>query len=76
MLRQVDHEKADIVPERFETDLGIAVDIDLPDFQVATEGFQHAEVLRDEVASERVEDRVDPFAIGDLHDPVSKLEGP
>ena len=74
VLREVDHEEADIVAKRFKANLRIAVDIDLSDLHVATKSLQHTEVLRNKIAGKGVENGINTFAIGDSHDLIRELE--
>ena len=74
VLCQVDDEVGDVVAQRFEADLAVVVDVDLADLEEAAERREHREVLRDEVAGERVEHDIDALAAGDLHDLVGEVQ--
>ena len=49
VLRQIDDEEADIVPERLQADFGIAVNIDFSDLHVTSKRLEDAEVFRNEI---------------------------
>ena len=76
VLGEINDKEADVVSQRLEADLGIAVDVDLADLHVAAEGLEDGEVLRNEVTGEGVEDGIDPLPVRDLHDVVGELQGP